>query len=148
MKTNTASLPVPELTLPISLETYQQLLVASAKTGYRKEIWEIGAAAIHEWLARNEPEAFGRPVIKGHQWKQLFLPNGTLLRTSFNGKNFYSLVEDDQLIYKGAVSSPSQFANCVGGVRRNAWKVIWVLFPNTTLWRTAVSLRTQRTKRM
>lgn len=140
MKKNT---PVhsPEMTLPISLETYQQLLGASAHTGYAKEIWEIGAVAIHDWLARNEPDVFGDPVADGYQWKHLFLPNGTLLRTVFKGRNFHGYVEGDQILFNGAAVSPSEFANAVGGVRRNAWKVIWILFPNTSAWRRAGALR-------
>lgn len=143
MKKNTTT-PKPELTLPISLENYQQLLGASARTGYKKEIWEIGAAAIHDWLARNEPDLFGRPVIDGYQWKHLFLPNGTLLRTVFKGRNFHSLVESDQILFNGAAMSPSEFANAVGGVRRNAWKVIWILFPNTSAWKHAEALRRRK----
>lgn len=141
MKKNTPKPPPPEMTLPISLEAYQQLLGASGRTGFSKEIWEIGAAAIHDWLARNEPEVFGMPVTNGYQWKHLFLPNGTLLRTVFKGQNHHCLVEGDKLLYKGAAMSPSEFANAVGGVRRNAWKVIWVLFPNTSTWKHASSLR-------
>lgn len=140
MKKNTPN-PKPELTLPISLETYQQLLGASARTGYSKEIWEIGAAAIHDWLARNEPDVFGGPVADGYQWKHLFLPNGTLLRTVFKGRNFHSVVEGDQILFNSAPMSPSEFANAVGGVRRNAWKVIWILFPNTSAWKHAETLR-------
>jgi hypothetical protein len=135
---------VPDMTLPITLETYYQLLGASAKTAFKKEIWEIGAAAIHDWLARNEPEAFGKPIVSGYQWKHLFLPNGTLLRTVFNGKNFHCLVENGEIRYNGEAMSPSGFANAVGGVRRNAWKVIWLLFPDSGTWKLAGTLRARK----
>lgn len=141
MKKNTPNPQAPALTLPISLETYHQLLGASGKTGFTKEPWEIGAAAIHDWLARNAPEAFGMPLVHGVQWKHLFLPNGTLLRTVFKGQNFHGLVEDDKLLFNGTATSPSGFANAVGGIRRNAWKVIWILFPNTSVWKLAGMLR-------
>jgi hypothetical protein len=49
------------------------------------------------------------PATSGYQWKHLFLPNGTLLRTIFNDRK---------------IISPSGFANAVGGVQRNAWKAI------------------------
>ncbi|MGZ5165517.1 MAG: hypothetical protein ACXWCQ_33900 [Burkholderiales bacterium] len=136
--------PTPEMSLPISLETYHQLLGASAKTGFDKEFWEIGTAAIRDWLARNAPETFGMPATSGYQWKHLFLPNGTVLRTIFEGKNYHCIVEDDHILYNGTKMSPSGFANAVGGVRRNAWKVIWLLFPNTSEWRLADSLRRKR----
>lgn len=147
MKKNTPTPPAPAMTLPISLENYQQLLSAAGRTGFRKEAWEIGAAAIHEWLARNDPEVFGMPPTHGYQWKHLFLPNGTLLRTVFKGRNFHSLVDGDKLLFNGIATSPSGFVNSVGGVRRNAWKVIWILLPNTTTWRAAGTLRTRKAKR-
>jgi hypothetical protein len=129
------------MSLPISLELHQQLAAASLKTGYRKEIWEVGAIAIREWLVRNDPETFAMPVTSGYQWKHVFLPSGTLLRTVFNGKNFHALVEGDRIVFNGGATSPSGFANAVGGVRRNAWKVIWILFPDNPAWKQAGRLR-------
>jgi hypothetical protein len=84
--------PTPDIALPISVELYQQLVSASVKSGFTKETWEIGSAAIREWMIRNNPESFAMPATSGYQWKHLFLPSGTLLRTIFNGKNFHSLV--------------------------------------------------------
>lgn len=138
----------PNLTmsLPISLETYQKLIHASVANGCQ-EIWDIGAAAIQEWMVRNNPDSLAMPPVSGYQWKHLFLPNGTLLRTIFNGKNFHCLVEDDHLLYNGEKVSPSRFVNAVGGVRRNAWKVTWILFPNTSVWKLAGSLRAKNKAR-
>ena len=133
------------MSLPISLELHRQLAAASLRSGYQKEIWEIGAVAIREWLVRNDPEAFAMPANAGYQWKHLFLPAGTLLRTVFDGKNFHALVEGDKLVFDGKATSPSGFANAVGGVRRNAWNVIWILFPNDPTWKQAGRLRS-RTK--
>lgn len=130
--------------MPIPLELHQQLLVASLQSGFQKEAWEIGAAAIREWLVRNQPDTFGMTIVTGYQWKNLFLPRGTLLRTIFNGKNHHAVVEGDKLQYGDASTTPSQFANAAGGVRRNAWKVIWVLFPNTSEWKRADELRPQK----
>jgi hypothetical protein len=136
--------PSPEMSLPIPLEIYQQLVSASVKTGFSQEIWEIGTTAIREWMARNNPESFAMPSLSGYQWKHLFLPNGTVLRTIFNGKNFHCRVEDDEIVYQGEKVSPSSFVNAVGGVRRNAWKVVWVLFPNSSTWKAAESLRAKK----
>jgi ribonuclease I len=44
------------MALPISQELYQQLVSASVKSGFEKEAWEIGTAAIREWMIRNNPE--------------------------------------------------------------------------------------------
>lgn len=139
--------PSPHMDLPISIELYQQLSSASMRGGFKQESWEIGAAAIREWLVRNDPETFAMPTTSGYQWKHLFLPHGTLLRTIFDGKNFHCLVEGDHLRYNGKITSPSGFANAVGGTRRNAWKVIWILFPNSTVWKFAGSLRPKKSIR-
>jgi len=132
--------PGPFMELPISMETYHQLSRASSNAGYQQEIWEIGAIAIQEWVAHNSPESIPLSMRGGFQWKQLFLPNGTVLRTIFSGKHYHCIVEEDQVRYNGEATSPSGFANMCG-VRRNAWKVIWVLFPNTQTWKLASSLR-------
>lgn len=130
--------------IPISLEIYQQLLSASCASGFEKAYWEIGATAINEWTARHNPDSLRLPSTREYQWKQVFPPNGTILRTVFQGKNHHCLVEDDQLRYNGQETSPSRFANAVGGVRRNAWKVTWILFPGTTTWKLAATLRGKR----
>jgi hypothetical protein len=135
------------MSLPISMALYNQLISASIHSGFEQETWEIGATAIHEWMIRNNPESFGMPSTSGYQWKHLFLPNGTLLRTVFNGKNFHCLVEDDQIRYNGQMLSPSGFANSVGGIRRNAWKVIWILFPKSSAWKHAATLRRRKNAR-
>jgi hypothetical protein len=136
--------PSPAMGLPISMEIYQQLVTASVSSGFEKETWEIGAAAIREWMVRNNPDSFAMPATAGYQWKSLFLPNGTLLRTIFNGKNFHCVVEGDHILYNEQSVSPSGFANAVGGVRRNAWKVIWILFPNSSVWKLAGTLRVKK----
>jgi hypothetical protein len=135
--------PSPCTSIPISIELYQQLASVSVLGGFKQEAWEIGAAAIREWMIRNNPDSFAMPATSGYQWKHVFLPNGTLLRTIFNGKNFHCLVEEDHILYNGQKVSPSGFANGVGGVRRNAWKVIWILFPNSSVWKLAGALRTK-----
>jgi len=136
--------PNPYSTVSISHEVYLQLLSAAGQTGFEKEDWEIVAAAINDWARRNSPDAIAMPATAGYQWKELFLPNGTLLRTIFNGKNHHCLVEDDKILYKGRAMSPSGFVNAIGGIRRNAWKSLWILLPETTTWKLADSLRTKK----
>jgi len=136
--------PASAMPLPIPLELHQQLQLASIQSGFTKEAWEIGAAAIRDWLARNQPDTFNMPVTSGYQWKHVFLPKGTLIRTVFNGRNFHAYVEGDRILYEGTAITPSGFANAVGGVRRNAWKVIWILLPNTATWKLADTLRPRR----
>jgi hypothetical protein len=136
--------PNPYSTVSISREVYLQLLAVAGQTGFDKEDWEIAADAINDWVRRNSPDAIAMPATNGYQWKQLFLPNGTLLRTIFNGKNHHCRVEGDQIFYEGRAMSPSGFVNAIGGIRRNAWKSLWILLPDTTTWKLADSLRTKR----
>ena len=135
--------PDPQMSIPIAIAQYQQLLGASNSTGFEKEYWEIAAEAIDEWFRRHHPDAIPMPPTKGYQWKNVFLPDGTLLRTVFGGKNYHCLIEDDKVLYNGQSLSPSKFVNAVGGIRRNAWQCIWLLFPDTKEWKLAQTLRTR-----
>ncbi len=137
--------PKHQMDLPITLEIYHQLLAASASTGYQKEDWEIGAEAVEEWMRRHAPDTIAMPAaVKGYQWKSVFLPDGTLLRTIFNGKNHHCMVEGDQMVFNGQAVSPSGFVNAVGGIRRNAWRCTWILFPDTKEWKLADTLRARK----
>jgi hypothetical protein len=102
---------------------------------------EIAEMAILEWAGRNSPNSIPTSLKSGYQWKDVFLPNGTVLRTTFKGKNHHCLVEGDGLCYEGKLTSPSGFANLVGGTNRNAWKVVWILLPGTQGWTQASKLR-------
>jgi hypothetical protein len=133
--------PDHQMDIPISLKVYHQLIGAAQKTGYQKEDWEIAAEAIDEWMRRHAPDALAMSAATGYQWKNLFLPNGTLLRTVFGGKNHHCLVEGDRILYNGQAVSPTGFANAVGGIRRNAWRSIWILFPDSKDWKLADTLR-------
>jgi hypothetical protein len=133
--------PAPHMDVPISIEIYQKLLGAAHRIQFEKEYWEIAEQAIEEWTRRHSPDAIPMPGPKGYQWKSQFLPDGTLLRTVFGGKNHHAFVEGDQILHDGHAVSPSVFANTVGGMRRNAWRCIWILFPDSKDWKLADSLR-------
>ena len=134
--------PAPIEHIPVSLGIYTQLRLASAFTNDEKEVWEIVEEAVDQWMRLHGPGTIPGPATGGVQWKRLFLPNGTLLRTVFDGKNYHCVVEADALNYDGKAVSPSSFVNAVGGIRRNAWKCLWLLFPDSKEWKLADSLRT------
>ncbi len=133
--------PNPQMSIPISLAVWHQLLAGTSGSGYEKEDWEIAAEAIDEWTRRHNPQALPMPGANGYQWKSQFLPNGTLLRTVFGGKNYHCQVEGDRILYNGQAVSPSGFVNAVGGIRRNAWRCTWILFPDSKDWQLADTLR-------
>ncbi|WP_146204294.1 hypothetical protein [Massilia glaciei] len=130
--------------IPISQHIAKQLSHASVRSFFEKEDWEIVAEEVEEWVWRHHPDALPKPANSGYQWKHLFLPDGTLLRTVFNGKNHHGLVEGDAILYEGQAISPSGFANALGGIRRNAWTSIWIRFPNTSEWKRADTLRPRK----
>lgn len=140
--------PSARAEIPISQRIYDQLSAASAASHFEKKAWQILEEAIDEWTCRHHPDALAKPANSGYQWKHLFLPDGTLLRTVFNGKNHYCLVDGDAILYEGRAVSPSGFANAVGGIRRNAWKSLWIRFPETSDWKLAETLRTRERPRL
>lgn len=133
--------PSPYMEIPVSQKIYGKLCTASLLTGYVQEDWEIAEIAIHEWLVRHAPDALDPHGTSGYQWKDVFLPSGTLLRTVFEGKNHHCLVEGDRLLYDGKPTSPNCFVKAVGGVRRSAWRSIWVLMHGSATWSKADDLR-------
>jgi hypothetical protein len=140
--------PDRQAKIPVSLDIYDQLQRASRNTGYQKADWEIATEAIDEWVRRHHPNSLPGPAQAGYQWKRLFLPNGTVLRTVFGGKNYHCVVEGDLIVYDKCAVSPSGFVNSVGGTRRNAWKCTWILFPDFKDWKLADSLRTKTQPRL
>ena len=139
--------PAAASSVPVSLAVYRQLLNATGNSGYQREDWEIAAEAIDEWMRRHYPEGLAAQPAAGYQWKHLFLPSGTLLRTVFAGKNHHAIVEGDQILYQGATVSPSRFVNAVGGIRRNAWRAVWIRFPESNEWKLADTLRNRHRPR-
>ena len=128
------------------IEVSLNQLIAINYTGrmHNKPNWKIVEEAIDDWLRKNAPGAVGEPEFLGYQWKGLFLPHGTVLRTAYNGKNVHCHVENDRIIYEGKALSPSGFVSAVGGIRRNAWKSIWLLLPDAKHWQLADHLRVRR----
>lgn len=98
--------------------------------------------AVRSWLNKGEVSASAAPgSFRGYQWKQLFLPEGTMIRATFQGKVAYATVEGDAMIEEGKCVSPSQFANAHGCGNRNAWRALWLRFPGEARWRLAADCR-------
>ncbi|HEX8403633.1 MAG TPA: hypothetical protein VF670_03385 [Duganella sp.] len=74
------------------------------------------------------------PATRGFQWKSVFLPEGTNLRTSYLRTNEFAKVVGDRIISDSGESlTPSLFANR-RAKGRNAWRVIWLRFPGDAHW--------------
>jgi hypothetical protein len=141
---NTMQIQHPDPFEAVSLSRQHYMKLGCAAMFTDKAEWQVVEEAIDEWMRRFAPDACGEPEFAGYQWKSVFLPHETVLRTTFKGKNHHCRVENDQIIYEGKTLSPSGFVNAVGGIRRNAWKSVWVLLPDTKHWQLADTLRVRR----
>lgn len=98
-----ASLPVPPDTLCTCLN-YLSL--------HRRldELDEIVGEAVQAWLANAKADGFlQRPAtVRGYQWKELFLPDGTRLRSRNCDEFMYAEVDGDDIKFDGQSMSPMQ----------------------------------------
>jgi hypothetical protein len=105
----------------------------------------MAGQAIEQWLARQSAQAgtdrMQRRALQGYQWKRVFLPDGTVLRSAFKGESYLGRIERGKIVHKGRACSPSEFANAAGSAGRNAWQVIWLLFPGERDWKLADDCR-------
>lgn len=106
--------------------------------------------AIRAWLKRTAvaPTEQAAVAESGYQWKELFLPDRTKLRTCFDRKPYFALVDGTEIKYGEQITSPSGFANLFGSGNRNAWKSIWLRFPGSEQWALADTCRTLQTGAM
>jgi hypothetical protein len=131
--------------LPIPIATFQKLCDYRAETQCRAEMSEIVTEAVNQWLEKKQAQRVrGRSPLRpvsGYQWKRLFLPDGTILRTHFRQQHFRAKVERSRIVFNGTAVSPNDFTRVGGGSNRNAWKAIWLLFPGERDWRLADDCR-------
>lgn len=85
-------------------------------------------------------------AMRGFQWKNVFLPEGTILRTSYRHVVEYAKVIGDRLLSDDGESlTPSLFANR-HATGRNAWRFVWLRFPGDDHWVRAANCRTRFTE--
>src|SRR5471032_983323 len=71
------------------------------------------------------PPAPQQPAVAygaGYQWKQVFLPEGTRLRASFDHQPYFATVVGAEIKYGEHAVSPSCFANLYGSGNRKRTK--------------------------
>lgn len=103
--------------------------------------------AIREWqAAHGQPGVSGGAELHGYQWKTLFLPDTTVLRLIYGSDSYYARVQGDHLVYQGYKVSPRQFAMMVTSSVRNAWRELWIRFPDSRDWKNAHACRVEHEK--
>lgn len=101
---------------------------------------------VQRWLAIDKERLALRKnglELLGFQWKNIFLPNGTRLRTSYYHANDFAKVIGNHIVSDdGTRLTPSRFANR-HAKGRNAWRFVWLRFPGDDYWSRAVDCRTR-----
>ncbi len=75
----------------------------------------------------------GGPPLNGFQWKGVFLPDGTNLRTSHGSRTEFAKVVGERIVCEREFVTPSAFANR-HATGRNAWRFVWLRFPGEANW--------------
>ncbi|MBB3222720.1 hypothetical protein [Pseudoduganella umbonata] len=130
---------IPLVALPVAPHTMLALLQFIEQSDSALAPGELADKAILAWLESRRAEA-GRPavpVLRGYQWKCLFLPEGTRLRVWCRSEHGYAEVVGDRLMHNGLPVSPNQFVAACSDTVRNAWVEINVLMPGEKAWKLA-----------
>ena len=131
------------MTVQVPTDTLLQLIEKLRRRGGTQDISEAITTAIEYWLedpARFAPGAAPED-IHGYQWKSLFLPEGTVLKSWSYGENNYARVVGDQIIHNGRAVSPNQFAQSFARSTRNAWQDLFIRRPGDKTFKIACRLR-------
>ena len=133
------------VTVQLETGTLLKLINRLAELGGTQDLSEGVASAIDLWLAEQAKLATGcdPASARGYQWKSVFLPEGTVLRSWSYGDHNYARVEGDQIIHEGKPVSPNQFAQSFARTTRNAWTDVYIRRPCDKRFTLACRLRQQ-----
>ncbi len=135
-------IPMRPVNLPLSDFMNLEFHLMDTRPGSNPEAFII--ELVQRWLAMDmERLALRRngPAMRGFQWKNVFLPDGTRMRTSYHGTSEFAKVVDDRILSDDGESlTPSQFTNR-HAKGRNAWRFIWLRFPGDAYWVRAIDCR-------
>src|SRR5476649_2493207 len=131
------------VSLQVDTAVLLRLIAQLRQLGGAQDVSEAITAAIAFWLdERAKAPAVGDPAnVRGYQWKSLFLPEGTVLRSWSYGEHNYARVEGDQIIHDGRSVSPNQFAQAFARSTRNAWTDLFIRRPGDKKYTLAGRLR-------
>ena len=108
-----------------------------------QDLSEVIAQAVEYWLLDQKQlsTTMDPGSLRGYQWKCLFLPEGTVLRSWSYGEHNYARVVGDKIIHKGSAVSPNQFARSFARTTRNAWEDLYIRRPSDKQFKLACVLR-------
>ena len=133
---------IARVSVELPSPTYIALLKQLRQTGSAANVSDALGAAVEYWLVEQRRMAMEAPEsVRGYQWKSVFLPEGTELRSWSYGQHNYARVEGDQIIHQGLPVSPNQFARAFARTTRNAWTDLSVRRPGESTFTLACVLR-------
>ncbi len=133
------------VSLQVDTDTLLRLISQLKLRGGTLDIAETITSAIDLWLREQSKLSAGSDPasVRGYQWKTLFLPDGTELRSWSYGEHNYARVIGDEIIHKGKAVSPNQFAQSFARSFRNAWTDLYIRRPEDKQFQLADRLRKQ-----
>ncbi|MYN05243.1 hypothetical protein GTP41_24410 [Pseudoduganella sp. DS3] len=134
--------------LPVTDYLKLDLYLMDARPGVKLDAFVTDL--VNRWLAMEMERMALRErghAMRGFQWKNVFLPEGTALRTSYCGTTEFAKVIGDKIVSDdGAHLTPSRFANR-HAKGRNAWRFLWLRFPGNDFWIRACNYRMRDSER-
>ncbi|MYM40483.1 hypothetical protein [Duganella qianjiadongensis] len=129
----------------LSPDTLLRVIQQLQREGQSPDVSAAINTALEFWLQEklrlaSEPAAAGQ---RGYQWKTVFLPEGTILRSWSYGEHNYAEVIGDQIIHQGRPVSPNQFARSFARSMRNAWIDLSIRRPGERYFTIASRLRAE-----
>lgn len=111
--------------------------------GGAQDVTDAIDSAIDLWFRAQAqlPAGCDPASIRGYQWKSLFLPEGTEIRSWSYGEHNYARVVGDEIIHKGKSVTPNEFAQSFARSMRNAWKDLSIRRPEDKQFKMAHRLR-------
>jgi hypothetical protein len=136
------------MSLHIDTDTLLRLISHLQLRSGTQDISAAINSAIELWLREQGKLAKGcdPASVRGYQWKSLFLPEGTELRSWSYGDYNNARVVGDQIIPKGKAVTPNRFAQSFARSTRNAWTDLHVRRPEDQQFKLAHRLRAELAK--
>jgi len=119
------------VSVQVDTDTMLRLISHLKVRGGAQDVTEAITGAIELWLREQSQLPFNcdPASVRGYQWKSLFLPEGTEIRSWSYGEHNYARVEGDEIIHKGKSVTPNEFAQSFARSMRNAWMDLSVRHP-------------------
>lgn len=136
------------LNVQLSPTSLLRLVEWQRREGGTHDLSETLNAALDFWLDAKTalPPGADPAQLRGYQWKSLFLPEGTVLRSWSYGEHNYARVEGDKIMHEGRSVSPNEFARHFARTARNAWFDLSVRRPGDKRFTMADVLRREQAK--